>query len=42
MNLTNVITLIADVLKEFDSAKPIHRDFRPGIGPFGEPQIIKE
>lgn len=42
MMLNQVVNEIADFLKEFDSKKPIHKKFRPGIGPFGEPQIIKE
>jgi hypothetical protein len=42
MMLNQVVNEIADFLKEFDSKKPIHKEFRLGIGPFGEPQIIKE
>lgn len=42
MMLNKVVIEIADFLKEFDSAKPVHKGFRPGIGPFGEPQIVKE
>ena len=26
---------------EFDAEMPIHKAFRPGIGPFGEPQIVR-
>ena len=32
---------IADVLVQFDSEKPVHKAFKAGIGPFGEPQLIK-
>jgi len=42
MNLKEVVVLIADLLKDFDSSKPAHKNFQPGIGPFGEPQLIKE
>jgi hypothetical protein len=31
---------VADILHQFDSERPIHKSFRPGIGPFGEPQLI--
>lgn len=41
MELTEIVKEIADVLKEFDSTKPKHKYFKPGIGPFGEPQLIK-
>jgi hypothetical protein len=36
-----LVNIIADILKKFDSEKPIHKAFQPGIGPFGEPQIVK-
>jgi hypothetical protein len=45
MQLRNVLTLIADTLKEFDTLKPVcktkKRTFKPGIGPFGEPLLLK-
>jgi hypothetical protein len=41
MQYPNLVRTIADVLKEFDDEKPIHKEFKPGIGPFGEPQIVK-
>ena len=37
-----LVKTIADILKEFDDEKPVHRAFQPGIGPFGEPQIVRE
>lgn len=37
-----VVKLIADILKEFDAERPVHKAFKPGIGPFGEPQIVRE
>lgn len=40
MELTELVGHIADALKDFDSEKPIHKTFLPGIGPFGEPQIV--
>ena len=42
MELSNIVCDIADVLKNFDSEKPIHKSFNPGIGPFGEPQLVRE
>ena len=34
--------VVADLLKDFDSERPTHKNFKPGIGPFGEPQIVSE
>jgi len=42
MELSTIVCDVADVLKIFDSEKPIHKNFSPGIGPFGEPQLVKE
>ena len=42
MELVQIIKDIASVLKNFDAEKPVHKNFSPGIGPFGEPQLIKE
>jgi hypothetical protein len=41
MYYDELVNTIADILKLFDSEKPIHKAFKPGIGPFGEPQIVK-
>jgi hypothetical protein len=40
MEYIEIVKIIADILKEFDTEMPIHKAFRPGIGPFGEPQIV--
>ena len=40
MQYQDIVRTIADILKEFDDQKPIHKGFKPGIGPFGEPQIV--
>jgi hypothetical protein len=40
MYYSEIVKTIADILKEFDAEMPIHKAFRPGIGPFGEPQIV--
>jgi hypothetical protein len=40
MEYIEIVKLIADILKEFDAEMPIHKAFRSGIGPFGEPQIV--
>lgn len=42
MDYVEVVKIIADILKEFDTERPVHKSFQPGIGPFGEPQIVKE
>ncbi len=42
MKLAELVKLIADILKDFDSEGPVHKTFRPGIGPFDEPQIVRE
>ena len=42
MELDGVVTLIADTLKEFDSLAPTRKNYKPGIGPFGEVELIKE
>ncbi len=40
MDYSQLIKIIADILKEYDAEKPIHKEFKAGIGPFGEPQIV--
>jgi len=42
MRYTEIVKIIADLLKEFDSERPVHKAFAPGIGPFGELQIVGE
>ena len=42
MNYAEIVKTIADILKAFDAEKPVHKSFQPGIGPFGEPQIVAE
>lgn len=41
MDLNALVKLVANTLKELDTESPIHKSFKPGIGPFGEPQLIK-
>jgi hypothetical protein len=41
MEYSEIVKIIADILKEFDLEAPVHKAFRPGIGPFGEPQIVR-
>ena len=41
MEYKELVISIADILKEYDSENPVHKNFQPGIGPFGEPQIVK-
>jgi len=40
MEYRDLVITISDLLKEFDSERPVHKAFQPGIGPFGEPQIV--
>lgn len=41
MEYSEIVKIIANILKEFDLESPVHKAFRPGIGPFGEPQIVR-
>ena len=41
MEYSDLVKITADILKEYDAEKPVHKAFKPGIGPFGEPQIVK-
>jgi hypothetical protein len=41
MEYFQIVQIIAGILKEFDLEAPVHKAFRPGIGPFGEPQIVR-
>jgi hypothetical protein len=41
MDLHTIVQDIADTLWRIDAERPVHKTFRPGIGPFGEPQIIR-
>jgi hypothetical protein len=42
MEYREIVFEISDILYKFDSEMPIHKAFKAGIGPFGEPQIVKE
>ncbi len=42
MKLDKLVRLLADILKAFDSSKPKHKNFQPGIELFGEPQLVRE
>lgn len=42
MEIQGLVRTIADLLVEFDAQRPVHKAFQPGIGPFGEPQIVRE
>jgi hypothetical protein len=41
MNLERVVNDIADVLKNIDSSGAPFKSFQPGVGPYGEPQLVK-
>jgi hypothetical protein len=40
--LKTVVSDIADSLVEIDSSRVPFRKFRPGVGPYGEPQLLKK
>lgn len=42
IDLNQVVTSIADSLAALDASRATFRSFQPGIGPFGEPQLVKE
>jgi hypothetical protein len=42
MELSEVLTEIAEALSAFDAAGSRFREFQPGIGPFGEPQLVRQ
>jgi hypothetical protein len=41
MEFPEIIRTIANILKGYDNEMPIHKKYQPGIGPFGEPQLVK-
>jgi hypothetical protein len=41
MELEAVVQDIADVLKGIDSSQVPFKRFQPGVGPYGEPQLVK-
>jgi hypothetical protein len=41
MDLQTVVQDIADVLKGIDSSREPFKNFQPGVGPYGEPQLVK-
>jgi hypothetical protein len=41
MNYDEIVSIVADILRDFDAEMPVHKAFRPGIGPFGEPQLVR-
>ncbi len=41
MNLIEVISDITDVLVAIDASRIPFKNFKPGVGPYGEPQLLK-
>jgi hypothetical protein len=39
MEYPEIVRIVADILKECDGEKPVHKAYMPGIGPFGEPLV---
>ena len=42
MELLELVNAVADNLRDLDSEHPVHKSYKPGIGPFGETQLVKE
>ncbi len=40
-NLPDLVAELADALVEIDRGGVPHKSFRPGIGPYGEPQLVR-
>ena len=40
MELTELVRDLADALRAVDAAQTRHKEFQPGIGPFGEAQAV--
>ena len=40
-NLSEIVHDVADVLLRVDSSRVAFRAFQPGVGPYGEPQLVK-
>jgi hypothetical protein len=41
MDLEGLIPDIADALKIIDGSRVPFKTFQPGVGPYGEPQLVK-
>jgi hypothetical protein len=41
MTLAVLVSDVADALFQIDATRACFRDFQPGVGPFGEPQLVK-
>jgi hypothetical protein len=41
IELPQVVNDIADTLVEIDSGRACFKAFRPGVGPYGEPQLLR-
>jgi len=42
MELPEIINDVADELVAIDSSRAPFKQFQPGVGPYGEPQLIRE
>ena len=41
MNLQELIHDFANALAQIDASREPFRTFQPGVGPYGEPQLVK-
>lgn len=40
-NLSEIVHDVADALVRVDESREAFRAFQPGVGPYGEPQLVK-
>jgi hypothetical protein len=40
-DIDTIVQDIADILKRIDSSRVPFKSFQPGVGPYGEPQLMK-
>ncbi len=40
--MQTIVTRFAEALKAIDSSREPHKNFQPGVGPYGEPQVIRK
>jgi hypothetical protein len=40
--MQTLVTRFAEALKAIDSSREPHKNFQPGVGPYGEPQVIRK
>ena len=41
MDLLTIVNDVADAIAHIDASAPSFKSFQPGVGPYGEPQLLK-